>query len=126
MALDEASIKSVGILGIKESLLQFRLCSEQQSTIDPDHPILPALLDHLTVDADTPESSLRHPLIHLETVGGEQEAVFNTASLQGVGHYFLDVSEVTETDLDGDPESGPYFEGCHDPDHPLFGSKQMF
>ena len=56
-----------------------------------------------------------------ETGAALTSAAFE-ASLPGVGHYFLDVSEVTTADLEGEPESGPDFERCHYPDHPLFGS----
>ena len=50
--------------------------------------------------------------------------MFNTASLQGVKHHSLDVSEVTTADLDGDPESGPHFQVGQYPDHPLLCSNE--
>ena len=60
---------------MKQCFFQFALCSEKQSTIDTNHPILPTLLDDLAVDADSQEQPFRSPLVHLEPVGGEQEAV---------------------------------------------------
>ena len=58
MALDEAGVESAGILGMKQCFLQFCIRAQKQSTIDPDHPILPALLNDLAVNADTLEEPL--------------------------------------------------------------------
>ena len=102
MALDETRVESAGILGMKQCFLQFCLCSEKDFTVDPDHPILPALLDDLAVDADAREQPFRCPLVHLEPVAAEEETVFDPASLQGLANHSLDVPEVTPSDLEGD------------------------
>ena len=124
VALDETGVQGAGILRVKECFLQFRLCSEQQSPIDSDHPILPALLDDLTVNAHTGEEPLHCPLIHLETVGCEQETAFTTPSLQGVENHSPDVSEVAAANHCRDPKSGPHFQGRKNPDHPLLCSSK--
>ncbi len=109
---------------MKQCFFQFALCSEKQSTIDTNHPILPTLLDDLAVDADSQEQPFRSPLVHLEPVGGEQEAVFKEASLQCVQNCVLDFLETAAANVCRDPKSGPHFQGGQHPDHPFLRSNK--
>jgi len=90
----EAGVQGAGILRVKKCFLQFWLGAKQESTIYSNYPILPPFLDYLAVNANASQQPLHCSFIHLESIGCEQEAVFNMASLYGVQNPCLDVSEV--------------------------------
>jgi hypothetical protein len=81
VAFDKTGVQGAGILGMQECLLQFSLGAKKESAIDANYTIPPAFLDHLAKNAYTGQQSLHGPLIHLESIGGEQEAVLNAAAL---------------------------------------------
>jgi hypothetical protein len=71
VALNETGVECAAILGVKKGLLQFCIGAKKESTLDTNHPILPAFLDDLTVKANPRQQPPRCPLIHLEAIGGE-------------------------------------------------------
>jgi len=115
-ALYEARIDRGGILGIEECFVQLGLGTSDQPRLHPEDPIAAEVLYYLRVDAEEAEDLGDYPFVQLQTVGGEQEALRESSSLQALLQGPADIACSAATNHDREPQAGPDLDHGVNPD----------
>jgi len=93
--------------------------SNYGSPLDLDYPIVPAHLDHLTVDTRWPKDSSDDSFVELESVGGDQRGGLKIHSIREVAKQVLCVVVASFADYARRPQPGPDVDHNEDPDRLL-------
>ena len=90
--------------------------SDHGSSLHSDHAIVPARLDHLTVNASWPKYSSDDSLVNLESVGGDQRGNFKIHSVGKVLKQIQRVAVASFADHRRWPKPRPDVDHNENPD----------
>jgi hypothetical protein len=109
------------VFSFTESSDSCRACcsSNYGSPLDLDYPIVPAHLDHLTVDTRWPKDSSDDSFVELESVGGDQRGGLKIHSIREVAKQVPCVMVASFADYARRPKPRPNVDHNEDPDRLL-------
>ena len=122
--LDERGVQGLGVLRLPQCVLQPIRRADLQAPLDPDDPIVPPSLEHLTIDARGPKEASDHPEVVLEAVGGDQGRSHEAPPEEDVVDHGLGVSIGAAAEHAAGPTSGPHFDGREQPYRPALAANE--